>query len=302
MNQPSDSVRRQGADYALLIVLACLWASSFTFIKIGVESIPPLSFMAARVTIAALCLTVIMWLWRLRFPMHAGFWKRVFVQSILGIVIPFTFIGWAELSIDASLATILNATVPIFAFLLTVFVTRHETVPARKVLGVAVGMAGVCAIVGFDALNGVGQQVAGQLKMLVASLGYAAAAIYGRRLTDADPITTATGMMFCAAAVLVPLGLIFDTPWTLAPSADSLLALLGLSVFSTAIAYIIYFRLIHALGTVGTTAQSYLRVPIGVMIGMIFLGEMLNIVDWMGMACILLGVAAMTVPRREVAR
>jgi drug/metabolite transporter (DMT)-like permease len=108
--------------------------------------------------------------------------------------------------------------------------------------------------------------------------------------------------MFCSAAVLVPLGLIFDAPWTLAPSADSLFALLGLSVFSTAIAYIIYFRLIHALGTVGTTAQSYLRVPIGVMIGMIFLGETLNIVDWVGTACILLGVAAMTVPKGKAMR
>lgn len=298
MNDLTDSVRSRGADYALLFVLACLWASSFTFIKIGVETIPPLTFMAARVAIAALCLTGIMWQQGLRFPPKPRFWRRVFTQSTLGVVIPFGFIGWAEVSIDASLATILNATVPIFAFLLTVLVTKHEAVPARKFVGVALGMAGVCAIVGWDALNGIGQQVAGQLKMIVASIGYAGAAIYGRRLTDADPITTATGMLYGATAVLLPLGLIVDAPWTLDPSMDSILALFGLAVLSTAVAYIIYFRLIHALGSIGTTAQSYLRVPIGVLIGMTFLGETLSLIDWIGTACILLGVAAMTVPKR----
>jgi drug/metabolite transporter (DMT)-like permease len=299
MTETVEEIKHRGTDYALLFVLACLWASSFTFIKIGVGTISPLTFMAARVVIAALCLSAIMQFRRSRFPRHSRFWKNVFVQSILGIVVPFGFIGWAEVSIDASLATILNSTVPIFTFLLTVFVTRHEAVPARKFLGVAVGMAGACAIVGWDAFNDVGQQVAGQLKMLVASLGYAGAAIYGRRLTDADPITTATGMMYCAVAVLVPLSVIADAPWTLTPSADSILALIGLAVFSTAIAYIIYFHLIHALGSVGTTAQSYLRVPLGVMIGMIFLGETLTLVDWFGTACILFGVAAMTVPKRK---
>ena len=108
--------------------------------------------------------------------------------------------------------------------------------------------------------------------------------------------------MICGAAILIPLSLVIDRPWTLAPSANSIVALLGLSIFSTALAFVIFFRLIHTLGTVGTTAQAYLRVPIGVAIGVLFLGETLASTAWIGMACVVVGVAAMTIPATPARR
>jgi drug/metabolite transporter (DMT)-like permease len=100
---------------------------------------------------------------------------------------------------------------------------------------------------------------------------------------------------------LIPISLVIDRPWTLAPSVDSLLALVGLSVFSTAFAFMIYFRLIQTIGSVGTTAQAYLRVPVGVVLGVLFLGESLTSTAWIGLACVVVGVAAMTIPARKTA-
>jgi len=115
---------------------------------------------------------------------------------------------------------------------------------------------------------------------------------------NSDPMAPAAGSLLCGAAILIPFSLVVDRPWTLAPSASSMLALLALAVFSTALAFVIYFRLIQTLGSVGTTAQAYLRVPIGVAIGVLFLGESLSATAWIGLGCVVLGVAAMTIPAR----
>ena len=135
--------------------------------------------------------------------------------------------------------------------------------------------------------------------LLGASLAYACAAILGRRFRGLDPIMPAAGSMLCGTAILIPASLVIDRPWVLSPSMDSLLALLALSVFSTALAFTIYFRLLHTLGSFGTTSQAYLRVPIGVAIGVIFLGETLASTAWIGLVCVVLGVAAMTIPARR---
>jgi drug/metabolite transporter (DMT)-like permease len=213
--------------------------------------------------------------------------------------VPFTLIAWAERTVDAGLATILNATSPIFAFLLTAVVTRHEPVTARKLLGVGAGIVGIGLIVGTEALGGLGQQLWAQLAIIVATISYAGAAIFGRGFKGLDPMIPAAGSMLCGAVMLVPLSLVVDRPWTLAPSAASILALLGLSIFSTALAFVIYFRLLHTLGSVGTTSQAYLRVPIGVGIGAVFLGESLGPAVWVGMGFVVAGVAAMTIPARQ---
>ena len=127
------------------------------------------------------------------------------------------------------------------------------------------------------------------LPIVAATVCYAGAAIFGRGFKGLDPMIPAAGSMLCGAVILVPLSLIVDRPWSIAPSTASVLALLGLSVFSTALAFVIYFRLIHTLGSVGTTSQAYLRVPIGVGIGALFLGESLGPAVWIGMACVVAG-------------
>jgi drug/metabolite transporter (DMT)-like permease len=237
--------------------------------------------------------------WRgLTFPTDAANWRRFLLQACLNSVIPFTLIAWAEQSLDAGLATILSSTSPIFTFLLTFAVARREAGAGRKLFGVVAGLAGICLIVGVQALDGLGIQFAAQLAMVAATVSYAGAAIFGRGFRGLDPLIPAAGSLVCGAAILIPLSLV-DRPWTVAPSASSVLALLGLAVFSTALAFVIYFRLIQTLGSVGTTAQSYLRVPVGVVLGVAFLGETLTPTAWIGLVCVVIGVAAMTVPSRK---
>nr|WP_314092186.1 EamA family transporter [uncultured Shinella sp.] len=287
------------ADLCLLLLLSALWGSSYTFIKIGVETIPPITLIAARTLIAGSLLLVLVKARGLSLPKDRASWARFLFQACLNSVIPFTLIAWAEQTTDAGLATILNSTSPIFTFMLTVLITRHEAVTGRKLFGVFAGLLGVCLIVGFEALDGLGQEAWAQLAIVAATVSYAGAAIFGKNFRGMDPMLPAAGSMISGAVLLIPASVIVDRPWTLAPSGESLVALLGLSVFSTALAFVIYFRLIQTLGSVGTTAQAYMRVPIGVGLGVVFLGERLMPMAWLGLVCVLSGVIAMTWPARS---
>lgn len=287
------------ANILMLLALATLWGSSYTFIKVGVETIPPVTLIAVRTLIAATILVSVIKLRGLSLPRDASTWRKFLFQACLNSVVPFTLIAWAEQSVDAGLATILNSTTPIFTFLLAVIVVRHEAVTARKIFGVVAGLAGVCLIIGTEALSGFGDQLPAQFAILLASMAYAGAAIFGRNFKGLDPMMPAAGSMICGAIILIPVSLIVDRPWTLSPSAASIGALLGLSVFSTALAFVIFFRLMQTLGSVGTTAQAYLRVPIGVGIGVVFLGETVTQTAGIGLVCVIAGVAAMTLPSRK---
>ena len=290
-----------GVELALLLLLATLWGGSYTFIKLGVTTIPPVTLIAARTLIAGLLLLAIMHGRGLLLPKDAAIWRRFLFQACLNSVIPWTLIAWAERSLDAGLATILNSTSPIFAFVLTLAVTRHEKVGVRKLFGVVAGMAGICLIVGVQAMAGLGEQLAAEIATVVATLCYAGGAIFSRGFKGLDPTAPAAGSLLCGAAILVPVSLAVERPWTVAPSTTSVLALLALAVFSTALAFVIYFRLVQTLGSVGTTAQAYLRVPIGVALGVAFLGETLTPTAWIGLGCVVAGVAAMTIPARKAA-
>lgn len=286
------------AELALLLLLATLWGASYAFIKLGVESIPPVTFIAARTAIAAVVLLGVLH-WRgLAMPTDVGLWRRFVFQACLNSVIPFTLIAWAEQSVDAGLATILNSSAPIFTFVLTWCLAQRQPATGRQLFGVVSGMIGICLIVGVQAVAGIGQQLVAQLAIVAATVCYAGAAIFGRSFRGLDPMVPATGSMLCGTIILTPISLVLDHPWTLAPSGRSLLALICLSVFSTALAFTIYFRLIQTLGSVGTTAQAYIRVPIGVAIGVAFLGEVLAPTTAIGLVCVIAGVAAMTIPAR----
>jgi len=283
-------------DLALLLTLSTLWGASYTFIRIGVETIPPLTFIAARTLIAATLLLLWMRSRNVRMPRDRRVWMRFGVQALLNSVVPFTLIAWAERSVGASLATILNSTSPVMVFVATAFITRHEPVSLRKLIGVIAGFVGTCLVIGPSALDGLGGQLVPQLAIVAATACYAGAAIYGRSFKGLHPAAPATGSLLVGALVLTPASLLVDHPWALQPSVRSLMALVALAAFSTALAFAIYFRLIQTLGAIGTTAQAYLRVPIGVAIGVVFLGESLPSSAWIGLASVVVGVAAMSMP------
>lgn len=299
MNNRQDS--NIAVELALLVALATLWGGSYSFIKLGVATIPPVTLIAARTAIAGLLLLAVMWARGIKMPTDAATWQRFAFQAVLNSVIPWTLIAWGERYVDASLATILNSAGPIFTYLFTAVVTRHEATTPRKLFGVVAGMAGILLIVGVDALHDIGSGLVAEAAIVAATICYGCAAVFGRSFKGLDPMAPAAGSLLAGAAVLIPASLALEQPWTLSPSLSSALALLALAVFSTAVAFAIYFRLIQTLGSVGTTAQAYLRVPIGVAISVAFLGETLSRTAWMGLACVVLGVAAMTIPARRPA-
>jgi len=286
-------------ELALLLLLATLWGASYSFIKVGVRTIPPVTFIAARTAIAAAVLLGVL-RWRgIAMPRDAGTWRRFLLQACLNSVVPFTLIAWAEQSVDAGIATILNSCSPIFTFILAWLLMGGQAATGRKLFGVVAGMAGICLIVGVEALAGAGRQALAEIALVAASLSYAGASIFGRRSFERfDAMVPAAGSLVCGAVLLTPVSLFFEHPWTLSPSGASIAALAALAVLSTALAFTIYFRLIHTLGPVGTTAQAYIRVPIGVAIGVAFLGERLAPTTWIGLVCVIVGVAAMTLPAR----
>ena len=286
-------------ELALLLLLATLWGASFTFIKVGVETLPPLTLIAGRTSIAALILLAILGYRRIALPRDPKVWRQFLFQACLNSVFPFTLIAWAEQSIDAGLATILNSTSPIFTFLLTWLIAGRQHATGRKLFGVVSGMIGICLIVGVGALSGLREQLVPELAIIAATICYAGAALFGRNFERMDPMLPAAGSMLAGAIVLIPASLLVDHPWTLEPSARSIGALLGLSIFSSALAFTIYFRLLRTLGPVGTTSQAYLRVPIGVAIGVLFLGESLAPTTWIGSIFVIAGVAAMTLPEKK---
>lgn len=297
MPEPTVHQRRP-ADTALLLLLAALWGSSYTLIRVGVETIAPLTLIAARTLIAGLLLLA--WLrWRgVRMPRGGREWWPFAVQSLLNSVFPFTLIAWAEQWVPAGVATILNSLSPVFTFLLGAAMGGERT-SLRKLAGVAAGLGGVVLVVGAQALHGLGSQVLPQLAIVLSSLCYAGAALFGKRFNGLDPAVPAAGSLLSGAVLLVPASLLLEHPWTMSPSARSVAALLALSVLSTALALAIYFRLMRAVGPVGVTAQAYLRVPFGVGIGVGLLGEALPATAWMGSVLVVAAVAALTFPGRK---
>src|SRR5256885_3503875 len=199
-------------ELALLLVLATLWGASYTFIKLGVATIPPVTLIAARTLIAGALLVAVIRSRGLSLPRDAATWRKFLFQACLNSVIPFTLIAWAERTVDAGLATILNSTSPIFTFLLTALITRHEPTTWRKLFGVVAGIAGICLIIGTEALAGLGDELWAQLAIVAATVCYAGAAIFGKSFKGLDPMLPAAGSLICGAAILTPLGPIGDRP------------------------------------------------------------------------------------------
>lgn len=295
----SAAAPRLRVEIGLLALLSLLWGSSYLLVKISLESLPPLTLIAIRVSLAALCLLAVAG-WRgQRLPKDGRTWRRLLLQACFNSIVAWTILAWGQQYVDSALAGVLNSTSPIFVFFITLAVTRHEATSGRRLVGALLGLLGVTLIVGVDALHGLGQEVLAQLAILSGAVLYAAAAIYGKRFAHLPPTVTAAGTMIWAAAVLVPASLVVDRPWTLDPSPLALLAALALSLFCTAGALLIYFRLVRTLGSMGVASQAYLRAGVSVLLGIVVLGERLTPTIALGILAALLGVAAINLPSRR---
>lgn len=292
--QPHPSV-----EYALLLLLALLWGSSYMFVKIGVETIPPFTLITLRVGIAAIMLVGIV-IWRKeKVPTDPATLLQLLLQAFLNSFGAWTIVAWGQQYVESSLATVLNSTSPLFVFLITFFFTRHESTNVLKLIGAGLGITGVVLIVGTDALQGLGQQVGAQLAILFAAFMYGCAAIYGKRFSHLSPTVIAATAMVLATCAMIPLSLAFDRPWTIVPSAKSVMAAVALGILCTGVALMLYFRLLRTLGSMGVASQGYLRVGVGVLLGIFILDETITPVIAAGIAAAVIGVILINLPARR---
>ncbi|MVA24357.1 EamA family transporter [Agrobacterium vitis] len=289
---------RIAAEVGLLLLLSLIWGSSFTLIKVAADTVPPLTMTAARVTIAALLLVLFVKMRGLSLPRTGATWAGFFVQGLLQSALPFTLISWGEQHISSGLAGVLNATPPMFVLLIAMTTGYGgQRITTRQIVGVVVGLAGVVITIGFQSFGYTAAPLA-QAAVLGASLCYAVAPMWGQRFAGLPAIVTAAGAMSCAAIMMLPAAIVIEHPWTLTPTPEAIVAVLVLAVLCTAIAMVIYFRLVQTLGPLGTTSGSYLRAGFAVALGILFLGESFTWSILIGMTLIVLGVIAVTVPLR----
>jgi drug/metabolite transporter (DMT)-like permease len=283
-------------DYALLLALACCWSSTYPLTKIGLASIPPITFISARSLIAAGFLLVVLRVRGLRIPTDAQAWKLFAQQQTINSTIPFLLITWAQQYVPAANTVVLASTTPIFAFLITWGITRHEPATLLKLAGAILGLAGTIAIIGLDALGNLNANIFAEIVILIATLSFACATIFGLRLTEYDPMVVAAGSLLFGGLLLLPAALIIDRPWTLHPTPQALAAVVTMAIFSSALGLMLFYMCLTRLGTLMTNAQGYLRIPIGVGLSVLLLGESVPSNLTLGLVLVMGGVAAMTIP------
>ncbi|MCG9543168.1 DMT family transporter [Vibrio sp. Isolate33] len=280
--------------WAMLILLSMLWGGSFFFVGIVVTDLPPLTIVALRVGIAAITLWIIALMIGLRPPKELRVWGAFLGMGLLNNVVPFALIVWGQTQIASGLASILNAATPIFAVVVAGMLLPDERVTPLKLTGVGIGFVGVVVMIGLPALSGGGSLIA-QLAIIAAALSYAFAGVYGRRfkVMGINPIITAAGQVTASTIVLIPVALMVDGPLdVVAMSVDTWAAIVGLAVLSTAVAYVLYFKILETAGATNVLLVTLLVPVSAILLGSLFLNESLEVIHFVGMLLIAIGLSA----------
>ncbi|MBV1703160.1 MAG: DMT family transporter [Hyphomicrobiales bacterium] len=287
---PSMSLK----EWVMMLALSALWGGSFFFFKVLVTEVPPFTVVLGRVGLAALILNLFLILRRDLMPRDPRLWGAFFIVGLLNNVVPYTLIVFGETHISSGLASILNATTPIFTVIIAHVFTANEKLNWGKVAGVAFGFAGVAVLIGPSGLSSLGgSDLGGEAACLLAALTYGFASIYGRRFKGIAPLKVATGQITASTIVLLPLALLIDRPWTIpTPGVEVWLAFGGISLFSTALAYILYFRILATAGATNLMLVTFLLPVSAMTLGVFALGEVVTWQSLAGMALIGLGLAA----------
>jgi drug/metabolite transporter (DMT)-like permease len=274
-----------------LFVLGAIWGAAFMLIKIAVAEIPPAPLVAVRLVIAALILIAVLYARGMRLPTSGRVWRDFMVVGTLGVAVPFMLIGWGQQFIPSSLTAIINASVPLFSVLLSYIWTREERLAGIKLAGLGLGFVGVVLAVGWDSLSLESAATQGELAVLGASVCYAITGIYGRRAFQGMPaMVPATGQITAGALVmLLATPLLGGYPQAL-PSAGPAMALLALAVLPTAVAYILFYWVMDAIGATRTSMVTYLIAPFGLVFGALFLGEQIGPGAVGGLALVIVGI------------
>lgn len=282
-------------EWALVVILSILWGGSFFFVEVAVSALAPLTVVALRVGLAALALNLLVLTMGQKLPRQRSLWLAFFTMGLLNNMVPFTLIAWSQTHVSSGLASILNATTPFFTVLAAHYLTRDEKITQTRLWGIALGFAGVVVMIGVGALAGFGADTMAQLAVLIAAIAYACAGIFGRRFRQlgSSPLVTATGQVTASAIVLIPLAAATDQPWRLPPPDVHVWgAVIGVALLSTALAYILYFRVLATAGATNLLLVTFLIPVSAILLGTTVLGEQLEPGHLAGMALIGSGLAA----------
>ena len=280
-------------EWAMLVTLSVLWGGSFFFAEIALESLPPLTIVTLRVGLAAITLWLVVLALKLTIPNSAPIWIAFLAMGLLNNVLPFSLIVWGQSQISSGLAAILNATAPLFGVIVAGILLRDESATLIKLTGVFVGFAGV--IVMMDLSSIATSSLLAQLAILAAALSYACASVYGRRFkaTGLNPILVAAGQVTGSTLLLLPVALWVDGNDHYANVPTQVwAAIISLAVFSTAAAYILYFKLLASAGATNILLVTLLVPVSAILLGWLFLKESLQTPHIIGMAMIALGLSA----------
>jgi drug/metabolite transporter (DMT)-like permease len=278
-----------------LLALSVLWGGSFFFAKVATDELRPLSVVFGRVALAAIALNIVLFANRRSLFRRTTPWSIYFTMGLLNNLVPFSLIFWGQTHIAVGLASILNATTPLFTLVIAHFLTADERMTGAKSSALLAGLAGVVLLLGPDILLQSGASIWGEVACLGAALSYAFAGIYGRRFKTMgiDPMEAAAGQVTASTVLILPIMLIIDQPWTLPaiPSLTVWAALLALALLSTALAYVLYFRILAVAGATNLLLVTFLIPPMAILLGAAFLGERLALRHFEGMGLIGIGLA-----------
>jgi drug/metabolite transporter (DMT)-like permease len=280
-------------DWLLLVTLSVLWGGSFFFTKIALLELPPLTVALGRVAMAAAILIVLARMTGVALPDRMAAWRPYLVMGLLNNAVPFGLIFWGQTHIPSGLAAILNATTPLFTVLVAHWATADEKLTPARLAGVAAGLVGVVVMIGPDMVHEFGTNVLGQFAVLLAAVSYAFAGVFGRRFRGEPPLRVAAGQLAGSTLLLAPVAILIERPWTLPPpDAATIAALVALAALSTALAYLIYFRILARAGATNLSLVTFLIPVSAILLGTLLLGEQLAARRLAGMAAIGLGLAA----------
>jgi drug/metabolite transporter (DMT)-like permease len=282
-------------EWVMLITLSILWGGSFFFVEVVVDQLPPLTIVLLRVGLAAIALWIFAFSIGLRAPTSATVWLAFFIMGMINNVIPFSLLVWGQTHIASGLASILNATTPLFTVVVAGVLLTDERITPAKLTGVAFGLGGVILMIGPEALTGFSSNVLAQMAILGTAISYAFASVYGRRFKTMglNPVMLATGQVTASSLILLPVVFYIDRPQNLPlPGTISIASILALGVFSTALAYILYFRILAAAGATNLMLVTFLVPVSAILLGSLVLGEVLQPIHLAGMFLIGCGLIA----------
>ena len=282
-------------EWGLLFTLSILWGGSFFFNGVAVRELPTFTIVVGRVALASVALLLVMRVTGQQFPRNPRIWIVFGGMGMLNNVVPFSLIVWGQIQVASGVASILNAMTPLFTVVVAHFMTSDEKMNGSRLLGVLIGFLGVFTMIGTDMLAGISANLLAHIAILCAALSYAFAGIFGRRfkVMGVSPIITATGQVTASSLFLVPMVILVEQPWTLPmPSVAAFASLVGIAVFSTALAYILYFRILATAGATNLLLVTFLIPISAILLGIAFLDESLLPKHLVGMSLIGAGMAA----------